>query len=107
MGEDAVSAGSGIPIPYKYLTLGGMETWLMAQRYPGFMDAAVPMASLPIEMSGRNWMLRRLIIDSIRIPADVVAQAIDAIGLSQQLANRLVGVAAGKLSTTNQGLPIV
>jgi homoserine O-acetyltransferase/O-succinyltransferase len=27
---------------------------------------AVPMASLPTEMSGRNWMMRRLIIDSIR-----------------------------------------
>jgi homoserine O-acetyltransferase/O-succinyltransferase len=30
------------------------------------MDIAVPMASLPTEMSGRNWILRRLIIDSIR-----------------------------------------
>ena len=30
------------------------------------MDVAVPMASLPIEMSSRNWMLRRLITDSIR-----------------------------------------
>ena len=33
---------------------------------PDFMDVAVPMASLPTEMSGRNWMMRRLIIDSIR-----------------------------------------
>ena len=47
-------------------SMGGMETWLWAQKYPGFMDIAVPMASLPIEMSSRNWMLRRLIIDSIR-----------------------------------------
>jgi len=30
------------------------------------MDIAVPMASMPTEMSGRNWMTRRLIIDSIR-----------------------------------------
>jgi homoserine O-acetyltransferase len=30
------------------------------------MDLAVPMASLPVEMSSRNWMTRRLIIDSIR-----------------------------------------
>jgi homoserine O-acetyltransferase len=30
------------------------------------MDVAVRMASLPTEMSGRNWMLRRLIVDSIR-----------------------------------------
>ena len=47
-------------------SMGGMETWIWAQKYPGFMDAAAPMASTPIEMSGRNWMTRRLIIDSIR-----------------------------------------
>jgi homoserine O-acetyltransferase/O-succinyltransferase len=47
-------------------SMGGMQTWIWAQRYPGFMDAAVPMASLPVEMSGRNWMMRRLIIDAIR-----------------------------------------
>lgn len=47
-------------------SMGGMETWILAQRYPSFTDVAVPMASLPSEMSGRNWALRRLIIDSIR-----------------------------------------
>ena len=47
-------------------SMGGMETWILAQKQPGFMDIAVPMASLPSEMSSRNWMLRRLIIDSIR-----------------------------------------
>lgn len=47
-------------------SMGGMETWLFAQRFPKFQDVAVPMASLPAEMSGRNWMLRRLVIDSIR-----------------------------------------
>ena len=47
-------------------SMGGMHTWMWAQKYPGFMDIAVPMASLPTEMSGRNWLMRRLIIDSIR-----------------------------------------
>jgi homoserine O-acetyltransferase/O-succinyltransferase len=47
-------------------SMGGMETWLFAQAYPGFADIAVPMASMPVEMSSRNWMLRRLITDSIR-----------------------------------------
>ncbi len=47
-------------------SMGGMETWIFAEKYPDFMDVAVPMASLPSEMSSRNWMLRRLIIDSIR-----------------------------------------
>ena len=47
-------------------SMGGMQTWMWAQKYPDFMDVAVPMASLPTEMSGRNWMMRRLIIDAIR-----------------------------------------
>ncbi len=47
-------------------SMGGMQTWVWAQRYPDMMDIAVPMASLPTAMSGRNWMMRRLIIDSIR-----------------------------------------
>jgi homoserine O-acetyltransferase len=47
-------------------SMGGMQTWIWAQKYPDFMDIAVPMASLPTEMSGRNWMMRRLITDSIR-----------------------------------------
>jgi homoserine O-acetyltransferase len=47
-------------------SMGGMETWIWAQKYPGFMDVAVPMASLPTEMASRNWIMRRLIIDSIR-----------------------------------------
>jgi homoserine O-acetyltransferase len=47
-------------------SMGGMQTWLFAQTYPGFADVAVPMASLPVPMGGRNWMMRRLIIDAIR-----------------------------------------
>src|SRR5258707_234825 len=47
-------------------SMGGMETWIMASKYPDFMDVAVPMASLPTEMASRNWITRRLIIDSIR-----------------------------------------
>jgi homoserine O-acetyltransferase len=47
-------------------SMGGMQTWMWAEKYPDFMDVAVPMASLPIEMSSRNWIMRRLIVDSIR-----------------------------------------
>ena len=47
-------------------SMGGMHTWIWAQKYADAMDIAVPMASLPTEMSGRNWMTRRLIIDLIR-----------------------------------------
>lgn len=47
-------------------SMGGMHVWIWAQKHPGMMDIAVPMASLPSEMSGRNWMMRRLLVDSIR-----------------------------------------
>ena len=47
-------------------SMGGMHTWLWGQKYPDYMDALVPMASQPTEMSSRNWMTRRLITDSIR-----------------------------------------
>jgi len=46
-------------------SMGGMQTWIWATKFPGAMDAAVPMACQPSEMSSRNWMLRRLITDSI------------------------------------------
>jgi homoserine O-acetyltransferase/O-succinyltransferase len=51
-------------------SMGGMHTWIWAQKHPGFMDVAVPMASLPSQMSGRNWMLRRLLVESIRADAE-------------------------------------
>jgi homoserine O-acetyltransferase len=51
-------------------SMGGMQTWIWAGKYPDFMDVAVPMASMPTEMSGRNWMMRRLITDSIRNDPD-------------------------------------
>jgi len=47
-------------------SMGGMQTWIWGEKYPDFMDALVPMASLPTAMSSRNWMMRRMIIDSVR-----------------------------------------
>jgi homoserine O-acetyltransferase len=51
-------------------SMGGMHAWIWGTTYPGFMDALVPMASQPSEVSSRNWMMRRLIIDSIRTDPD-------------------------------------
>jgi len=51
-------------------SMGGMHTWIWATTYPDFMDAAVPMASQPTEMSSRNWMMRRMLIDAIRNDPD-------------------------------------
>jgi homoserine O-acetyltransferase len=47
-------------------SMGGMNAWTWGIKYPDFMDVLVPMASQPSEMSSRNWIMRRLIIDSIR-----------------------------------------
>jgi homoserine O-acetyltransferase len=47
-------------------SMGGMQAWIWGSKYPDSMDAIVPMASQPTEMSSRNWMMRRLITDSIR-----------------------------------------
>jgi homoserine O-acetyltransferase/O-succinyltransferase len=47
-------------------SMGGMQAWVWATKYPDMMDAAVPMACQPGAMSGRNWMMRRLLADSIR-----------------------------------------
>src|SRR5579871_6556177 len=51
-------------------SMGGMHSWLWAERYPAFMDALVPMASQPTEMAARNWMLRRIMLDTIRNDPD-------------------------------------
>jgi len=45
---------------------GGMQTWMWGEMYPDFMDALVPLASMPVEVAGRNWMMRRMLIDAIR-----------------------------------------
>lgn len=47
-------------------SMGGMHTWLWGVKYPKEMDALVPMASQPTEMAARNWMLRRIMLDTIR-----------------------------------------
>ncbi len=47
-------------------SMGGMHTWLWGEKYPGYMDALVPMASQPTAMASRNWMLRRMMLEVIR-----------------------------------------
>ena len=46
-------------------SMGGMHTWVWGETYPDFMDALMPLASLPVQISGRNRMMRRMVIDSI------------------------------------------
>jgi homoserine O-acetyltransferase len=47
-------------------SMGGMHTWLWGELHPDFMDALMPLASLPTQISGRNRAWRRTIIDAIR-----------------------------------------
>jgi len=47
-------------------SMGGMHTWLWGEIHPDFMDALMPLASLPTQISGRNRAWRRLVIDAIR-----------------------------------------
>lgn len=47
-------------------SMGGMQTWLWGEMHPEFMDALLPLASLPAQISGRNRAWRRTVIDAIR-----------------------------------------
>ena len=47
-------------------SMGGMQTWVWGERYPDFMDALMPLASLPTQISGRNRVWRKTVIDGIR-----------------------------------------
>ena len=47
-------------------SMGCMHAWLWAERWPALMDAAFPLACLPVQIAGRNRMMRRMVIDSIR-----------------------------------------
>ena len=47
-------------------SMGGMHAWMWGEMYPDAMDVLVPMGSQPVAMSGRNWVLRRMMIDAIK-----------------------------------------
>ena len=74
-------------------SMGGMQTWLWGVKHPQFMDALVPMACQPTEMSGRNWMMRRLLTETIRRDPDWNGGNYTAQPRSLVLANVYFGVA--------------
>jgi len=51
-------------------SMGGMHAWIWGVKYPQTMDVLVPMASQPTAMAARNWMLRRLMLETIRNDPD-------------------------------------
>jgi homoserine O-acetyltransferase len=54
-------------------SMGGMHAWIWGTKYPEAMDALVPMASQPTEMSARNWMMRRMLVETVRADPDYKA----------------------------------
>jgi homoserine O-acetyltransferase/O-succinyltransferase len=46
-------------------SMGCMQSFLWAESYPDFMDAAMPLACLPVEIAGRNRMMRKMMMDAI------------------------------------------
>ena len=51
-------------------SMGGMHTWVWAEKYPDFADGLVPLASLPVQIAGRNRAWRKMIADDIRNDPD-------------------------------------
>lgn len=51
-------------------SMGGMHTWMWGERFPNFMDGLMPLASLPVEIAGRNRVWRKMTIDAIRNDPD-------------------------------------
>jgi len=72
---------------------GGMQTWLWGEKYPAFMDVLVPMASQPTPMASRNWMLRRMMIETIRSDPEWNGGNYSQQPQSLRLANAFFGIA--------------
>ena len=47
-------------------SMGCMQAFVWGETYPGFADALMPLACLPVQLSGRNRLLRAMIMDAIK-----------------------------------------
>ena len=47
-------------------SMGCMHSWVWGETYPDFMDAMMPLACLPVQIAGRNRMMRKMAMDAIR-----------------------------------------
>ncbi len=74
-------------------SMGGMQTWMWGETYPGFMDALVPMASQPTETASRNWMMRRMLIETIRRDPEYKGGDYTAQPASLRTVNVMFGIA--------------
>jgi len=51
-------------------SMGAMHTWVWGETYPDFMDALMPLASAPVEIAGRNRLLRDMTMHAITSDPD-------------------------------------
>ncbi|MFN2547869.1 MAG: alpha/beta fold hydrolase [Myxococcales bacterium] len=47
-------------------SMGCMHAWMWLEKWPEFADAALPLACLPVQIAGRNRMLREMAVSAIR-----------------------------------------
>lgn len=47
-------------------SMGCMQSFVWGETFPGFADALAPFACLPVEIAGRNRMLRYMAIDAVK-----------------------------------------
>ncbi|WP_279600715.1 alpha/beta fold hydrolase [Methylobacterium sp. J-077] len=59
MGIDHLKLVAGI-------SQGGMQAWLWAEQFPDAMDGVMPIACMPMQISGRNLMWRQIVSDAVR-----------------------------------------
>ena len=74
-------------------SMGGMQAWLWAQTHPDIADAFVPMAAQPTAMASRNWIMRRLLVETIRHDPDYKGGDYTAQPPALKWANAMFGVA--------------
>lgn len=81
-------------------SMGGMQAWIWGGKYPAMMDALVPMASQPTEMASRNWMMRRLLVETIRNDPDYADGNYGKQPRSMKIANQMyaIGTNGGTLA---------
>ncbi len=88
----------GLQIPHLRLlignSMGGMHAWLWGITHPRFMDALVPMGAQPTAMAARNWMLRRMLIETVRNDPDFNGGNYTAQPKSMRIANAFFGIAS-------------
>jgi homoserine O-acetyltransferase/O-succinyltransferase len=59
----------GLHVDHLRLTMGTsmgcMHAWVWGETYPGFSDALMPLACMPVQLAGRNRMMRKMAMDGI------------------------------------------